>query len=145
MLNEGEIDTFNKDIVIEFLDYLENVKQNSISTRNNRFQNICSFLKFVYPNESTRILQFQNIFDIPLKKDIEKPMEYMTVDILKILLLLDKSGNFDVSGDWVNGTGTYPGDLNMDKRWVITVIIAKGLKINKEIFFFCWGYFGRIK
>ena len=72
------LDTFNKDIVIEFLDYLENVKQNSISTRNNRFQNICSFLKFVYPNE--------NIFDIPLKKDIEKPMEYMTVDILKILL-----------------------------------------------------------
>ena len=60
------LDTFNKDIVIEFLDYLENVKQNSISTRNNRFQNICSFLKFVYPNE--------------------KPMEYMTVDILKILL-----------------------------------------------------------
>jgi site-specific recombinase XerD len=80
------LDTFNKDIVIEFLDYLENVKLNSISTRNNRFQNICSFLKFVYPNESTRILQFQNIFDIPLKKDIEKPMEYMTVDVLKILL-----------------------------------------------------------
>ena len=80
------LDTFNKDIVIEFLDYLENVKQNAISTRNNRFQNICSFLKFVYPNESTRILQFQNIFDIPLKRDIEKPMEYMTVDVLKILL-----------------------------------------------------------
>ena len=80
------LDIFNKDIIIEFLDYLENVKQNSISTRNNRLQNICSFLKFVYPNESTRILQFQNIFDIPLKRDIEKPMEYMTVDVLKVLL-----------------------------------------------------------
>lgn len=80
------LDTFNKDIVIEFLDYLENVKNNSISTRNNRLQNICSFLKFVYPNESTRVMQFQNIFDIPLKKDLEKPIEYMTVDVLKILL-----------------------------------------------------------
>ncbi len=80
------LDTFNKDIVIEFLDYLENDKNNTISTRNNRLQNICSFLKFVYPNESTRVLQFQNIFDIPLKKDLEKPMEYMTIDVLKILL-----------------------------------------------------------
>ena len=78
------LDTFNKDIVIEFLDYLENVKNNSIFTRNNRLQNICSFLKFVYPNESTRVMQFQNIFDIPLKKDLEKPIEYMTVDVLKI-------------------------------------------------------------
>jgi len=80
------LDTFNKDIVLEFLDYLENTKNNSISTRNNRLQNICSFLKFVYPSETTRVLQFQNIFDIPLKKDVEKPMEYMSVDILKTLL-----------------------------------------------------------
>lgn len=80
------LDTFNKDIVLEFLDYLENTKNNSISTRNNRLQNICSFLKFVYPSETTRVLQFQNIFDIPLKKDVEKPIEYMSVDILKTLL-----------------------------------------------------------
>lgn len=80
------LDTFNKDIVLEFLDYLENTKNNSISTRNNRLQNICSFLKFVYPSETTRVLQFQNIFDIPLKKDVEKTMEYMSVDILKTLL-----------------------------------------------------------
>lgn len=80
------LDIFNKDIVLEFLDYLENTKNNSISTRNNRLQNICSFLKFVYPSETTRVLQFQNIFDIPLKKDVEKTMEYMSVDILKTLL-----------------------------------------------------------
>ena len=80
------LDVFNKDIIIEFLEFLEKVKHNSIATRNNRLQNICSFLKYVYPNESTRILQFQNVFDIPLKRDIEKPMEYMTVDVLKILL-----------------------------------------------------------
>lgn len=85
-IKDSCLDTFNKDIVLEFLDYLENTKNNSISTRNNRLQNICSFLKFVYPSETTRVLQFQNIFDIPLKKDVEKPMEYMSVDILKTLL-----------------------------------------------------------
>lgn len=80
------LDTFNKDIIIEFLDYLENEKHNSISTRNNRLKNISAFLRFVYPSEATRILQFQNIFDIPLKKAPEKPMEYMTVEILELLL-----------------------------------------------------------
>lgn len=80
------LDTFSKDIILEFLEYLETTKKNSISTRNNRLKNICSFLKFVYPYESDRILQFQNVFDIPLKQDIDKPMEYMTVNALKILL-----------------------------------------------------------
>lgn len=80
------LDTLTYDLVIEFLDYLEREKHNSIVTRNNRLKNICSFLKFVYPYESNRILQFQQIFDIPFKKDIDKPMEYMTVDVLKTLL-----------------------------------------------------------
>lgn len=80
------LDLFTKEVITEFLDYLENIKKNSISTRNLRFQNICSFLKFVYPNESSRMLQFQKVFDIPMKKDVNKPMEYLTVEALKILL-----------------------------------------------------------
>lgn len=85
-IKDISLNTFNKDITIEFLDYLENVKYNSIATRNNRLKNIKAFLKYIYPNESDRILQFQNIFDIPLKKGEEKPMEYMTVDVLELLL-----------------------------------------------------------
>ena len=85
-INNISLDTFNKDIIIEFLDYIEIEKKNAIATRNNRLKNIKAFLKYIYPNESDRILQFQNIFDIPLKKDIEKPMEYITVDVLELLL-----------------------------------------------------------
>lgn len=80
------LDTFNKDIIIEFLDYIENTKKNCISTRNNRLKNIRAFLRYIYPNESNRMLQFQQVFDIPLKKDIEKPMEYLTVEALELLL-----------------------------------------------------------
>ena len=43
-------------------------------------------MRFVYPDEVSRALQFQKIFDIPPKKDVEKPMEYMTVEVLKLLL-----------------------------------------------------------
>lgn len=80
------LDTFNKETITEFLDYLECNKKNSIATRNNRLKNIKAFLKYIYPNESDRMLQFQNVLDIPIKKDIDKPMEYMTVDVLKLLL-----------------------------------------------------------
>ena len=85
-INNISLDTFNKDIIIEFLDHIEIEKKNAIATRNNRLKNIKAFLKYIYPKESDRILQFQNIFDIPLKKDIEKPMEYITVDVLELLL-----------------------------------------------------------
>ncbi len=85
-VNDITLDIFNKELIIEFLNYLENVKQNSIATRNNRLKNIKAFLKYIYANESARILQFQNVFDIPLKKDVEKPMEYITVEVLRLLL-----------------------------------------------------------
>ena len=85
-ITDISLSNFDKDTIIEFLDYLENTKENSIATRNNRLKNIKAFLKYIYPNESDRILQFQNVFDIPLKKDEEKPMEYMTVEVLELLL-----------------------------------------------------------
>ena len=85
-INNISLDTFNNEIISQFLTYLEEVKHNSTATRNNKLKNIKSFLKFVYPHESSRMLQIQNILNIPMKKDIDKPVEYMTVDVLKILL-----------------------------------------------------------
>lgn len=85
-VNNITLDIFSKEIIIEFLEYLEKNKQNSIATRNNKLKNICTFLKFIYPYESEKMLQFQHIFNIPLKKNIEKPIEYMTIDVLKLLL-----------------------------------------------------------
>lgn len=85
-IQDISLDTFNKDTILEFLDYLENTRHNSVATRNNRLKHICSFLKYVYPHESNRILQLHNIFDIPFKKDIDKPVEYMSVEALKLLL-----------------------------------------------------------
>lgn len=80
------LDTFTYENIMDFIKYLETAKNNCISTRNHRLQCICSFLRFVYPDEVSRALQFQKIFDIPPKKDVEKPMEYMTVEVLKLLL-----------------------------------------------------------
>lgn len=85
-INNISLDTFNNEIISQFLTYLEEVKHNSTATRNNKLKNIKSFFKFIYPHESNRMLQIQDILNIPMKKDIDKPVEYMTVDVLKILL-----------------------------------------------------------
>lgn len=80
------LDIFSSDIILAFLEYLETTRKNSIATRNNRLIHISVFLKYIYPNEIDRMLQFQRIFDIPIKKDIDKPMEYFSVQTLKLLL-----------------------------------------------------------
>ncbi len=85
-INNISLNTFNNEMISQFLTYLEETKHNSTATRNNKLKNIKSFLKFVYPHESSRMLQIQDVLNIPLKKDIDRPVEYMTVDVLKILL-----------------------------------------------------------
>ena len=137
------LDTFNKDMILEFLEYLETTKNNSIPTRNNRLKNICSFLKFVYPYESDRILQFQNVFDIPLKQDLDKPMEYMTVDVLKILLkqpdINTKKGRRDLTLlATLYDTGARVSelinlkvrDIKFDKFTTTVRLLGKGSKIR---------------
>lgn len=94
-INNISLDTFNNEIISQFLTYLEEEKHNSTATRNNKLKNIKSFLKFVYPYESSRMLQIQNILNIPIKKDTDKPVEYMTVDVLKILLEQPKTATIN--------------------------------------------------
>lgn len=142
-INNISLDTFNKDIVSEFLEYLETEKHNSIATRNNKLKNIRAFLKYVYPYESTRILQIQNILNIPMKKDINKPMEYMTVDVLKLLLeqpnILTTNGRRDLTllatlydtgarvSELINLKAR---DIKFDKTTTTIRLLGKGNKIR---------------
>lgn len=142
-INNISLDTFNKNIVSEFLEYLETEKHNSVATRNNKLKNIRSFLKYVYPYEATRILQIQNILNIPLTKDIDKPMEYMTVDVLKLLLeqpnILTSNGRRDLTLlATLYDTGARVSelinlkvrDVKFDKTTTTIRLLGKGSKIR---------------
>lgn len=142
-INNISLDTFNKDIVSEFLEYLEIEKHNSVATRNNKLKNIRSFLKYVYPYESTRILQIQNILNIPMKKDVDKPMEYMTVDVLKLLLeqpnILTTNGRRDLTLlATLYDTGARVSelinlkvrDIKFDKTTTTIRLLGKGNKVR---------------
>lgn len=81
--------TFNiisKEVILEFLDYLENEKNNSISTRNQRLAAIHAFSRFVQAEEPMCIDNLQKILDIPFKKATQKVVDYLTPEAMKILL-----------------------------------------------------------
>lgn len=81
-----DVNIFNEKKILDFLEYLETKRNNSISTRNQRLAAICSFIKYIYTKENNNILEFQKILNIPFKKVEQKPVEYLSVKALEIFL-----------------------------------------------------------
>jgi len=96
-----DINIFTEKIILEFLSYLENERNNSITTRNQRLAAICSFIKHIYAKENTHILEFQKILNIPYKKSEQKMIEYFSIEALEIFLaqpnLKSKKGRRDLA------------------------------------------------
>jgi site-specific recombinase XerD len=76
----------NRDIILDFLLWLETKHNNNISTRNQRYAAIRSFCKFLQYEEPTRISEWQNIRSIRLKRSITKTINYLSIDAIKLLL-----------------------------------------------------------
>ncbi len=85
-LGKLNLDHFSKKLILDFLMYLENDRKNSINTRNQRLAAISTFVKYLYPNEINRALQFQQVLDIPVKKLEDKPKQYLTSEEMKLFL-----------------------------------------------------------
>jgi integrase/recombinase XerD len=68
----------NKDIVLEFLDYLETKRKNSARTRNARLMSIRSFLQYVSLEEPSVISYIRPILAIPLKKFDRSMVDFLT-------------------------------------------------------------------
>lgn len=81
-----ELKHLNRDVILDFLLWLENEHNNSISTRNQRYAAISSFCKYLQYEEPTRIAEWQNIRSIKLKKSVIKTMDYLSIDEIKLLL-----------------------------------------------------------
>ncbi len=96
-----DVNIFNEERILGFLTYLENERNNSITTRNQRLAAICSFIKHIYTKENTHILEFQKILNIPYKKSEQKIVEYLSVEALETFLaqpnLNSKKGRRDLA------------------------------------------------
>lgn len=82
-ISKIDFNIITKELVREFLNYLENTKNNSAITRNNRLAAIKSFYQFVGIEEPSYLYEFQGILSIKSKKSAKKEMDYLTQEELK--------------------------------------------------------------
>ena len=79
-------ETITRDLIVEFLNYLEDEKKNTIRTRNQRLACIKSFYQYCLLEEIENIKNIKNILTIKSKKYTKKVIEYLTEEELKELL-----------------------------------------------------------
>lgn len=80
------LEKLDKVLFLDFLEWLEFEKNNSISTRNLRLAAVHSFFRYVQTEDPTQIFNFQKVISIPIKKAPKTAVDYLTPDAMKILL-----------------------------------------------------------
>ena len=81
-----------REIIIDFLDYLEIEKKNSIRTRNQRLAAIKSFYQYCAIDEIDNIDNIKKILSIQSKKETKKIVDFLTEEEVKVIF-----DNIDVS------------------------------------------------
>ena len=79
------IDTFNVELLMEFLDYLEN-NGNSVATRNHRLTVLRSFFNYIQLVDPEHILLMQQLLSVKHKKAPKPTVNYLTIDGIKCIL-----------------------------------------------------------
>lgn len=80
------ISIFNRENIISFLDWLENSRNVSVSTRNQRLAALKSFCRYASSNTVEYLEIFQQVLDIKPKKGMSKTVDYLSVDAIALLL-----------------------------------------------------------
>ena len=82
-INKLLINDLNKNIVIEFINFLTTEKNNSISTTNQRLCAIHSFCKYLQKKDIKYFNMTSEILNIETKKKIEKQMYYLNKKFIR--------------------------------------------------------------
>ncbi len=80
------LDCIDADTICEFLDWLEAVRHNSASTRNQRLAAISSFYRWMQSQDPARMASCQHILAIPAKKQAQPAVNHLTVEQTRRLL-----------------------------------------------------------
>ena len=73
-------------VILDFLEWLENDRQCSTSTRNQRLAALSSFFRYVQVFVPEYLNEIQRILSIPLKKVPQPEVGFVTVDAIKCIL-----------------------------------------------------------
>lgn len=88
------LDILTSGLLTDFLEWLETVRQCSISTRNQRLSAIHSFFRYVQAEEPSGLFHFQKVIAIPTKKARKTVVEHLTPAAMKLLLEQPDRGCF---------------------------------------------------
>lgn len=80
------LNMITKNIVVEYLDWMEKVRRCSTATRNVRLAAIHSFFKYLQYENPDNLLEWQKVLSIPVKKTEKKTINYLTLDGVGLLL-----------------------------------------------------------
>ena len=76
----------NRELTISFLDWLEEKRGNSVTTRNQRFAALKSFSNYLMLYDPIHMAQWKLIHAVKIKKSISETINYLTVDGIKYIL-----------------------------------------------------------
>ena len=80
------LNTLSRELITDFLEWIEVSRKCSISTRNQRLAAIHSFFRYVQAEEPSGIFSFQKVIAIPIKKAKKTVIEHLTPEAIKLLL-----------------------------------------------------------
>ena len=81
-----ELKDFNKKLINDFLDYLEQTKGSCVNTRNNRLSTILSFSRFLTYEYPDYLNNYSEILDIKIKKGKEATIDYLDIEEVKSII-----------------------------------------------------------
>ena len=84
--NKIQVDDLTNEVIIDFLNWIEKEKGNSISTRNQRLAAIHSLFQYIQMQVLEYMFQCQQIIGIPYKKAEKKTIGYLDEEKTKKLL-----------------------------------------------------------
>lgn len=80
------LELIDADAIVGFLDWLEDVRGNGVSTRNQRLAAIASFFRWVQSEDPLRMACCQEILAIPAKRQPQVAVNYLSVEQTRLLL-----------------------------------------------------------
>jgi site-specific recombinase XerD len=101
------ISDIRKELVVEYLTWLEAKRKCSISTRNQRLAVIHSFFHYVQNESPENLREIQKILSIPVKKYSKTTIPYLTGDETQILLSQPDPSGYEGYRDMVLLTVLY--------------------------------------
>lgn len=129
-----------KEIVIEFLDWTEQNRKCSTTTRNVRLAAMHSFFRYLQYENPDNLSEWQKILSIPVKKSEKKTVNFLTLDGIKLLLEMPHVNTVNGRRDLALLTLLYdtgarvqeiidltPSMIRFDKPYIVK-LIGKGNK-----------------